>query len=1147
MKPPPIPQSKSSSQTVIICCSVIGIVMGSIPLMGWIIGSPFLISIHPTYHPLQFDAAAGLILCAIALFLAKLPNSKPQKIMGWIVLLLGLFGLSVFATNLLPSIDLGFLSHYRKEHAPTISLNFFWLGTAFILISPQCNRSSFLLIANLFGFCAALMGALGLFGYIGNIEAVYDWDNFRRMSLHAAIGFIAVGIGVVILSWRIAVKKVLNFSLWFPIYMAISTIIVTGLISFLLVTMEKKYFRQKSTDKAMQVKTGLESSMDAHIKSLERMALRWNIAQGTPQNVWEADADAYIKDQIGLIAVGWIEDDLHLQWLKTKNQTEYNLHDDLKNNRLLKNAVQQAQSISTPYVSPAVDLTKGEKGIFVFIPVYKDLDVNGFIMAIFDIEPILEDILPPEVSSSYAIEILQDKERIFGYNLNKIGPYCEPYGGMETADFFQISWTILACPQTSAIQRETSNLPTITIISGTLTALLIALATFFAQKSSQHASKLEDALKDLRETKGLTEVIFESMEEGIFGVDQNGNSTIVNPAAIHMLRYPVDELPKINITEIFDIDMQTLITSHLKETSSCSILDRNRVFRGSIRTNKGPQLPIEYSLTPVWNEQEMQGIVLVFRDISMQLATEAQMKETQERLQSILDNAKSVIYVKDLAGRYLVVNNEYLKLFHFKYSDVIGKTDLELFPPTFAKRFRDVDLSVVEQGKAIQAEETVPQDIGNRTYLSVKFPLYTSDKKIYATCGISTNISDRKKAEVQVQETLERLQLANQELVQAKKEADEGNRAKSEFLANMSHEIRTPLNGVIGMTSLLRNTELNEKQDKYVSRINMSGKILLSIINDILDFSKLEVGKISIEAIPMNLSETAKEIGDLLARDAEQKGLDLYVYFDPIAPSKVIADPVRLRQVLINLTNNAVKFTSSGYVLIEIAEVNRKGNKVSFTFSVEDTGVGIPEEKQAVIFEKFSQADASTTRKFGGTGLGLAISKQLVELMGGTLSLKSAHEKGSTFSFTLTFPIDFTSPPSPSKLTLKNVPLIIVSEKNHLHKIINRLLKHHSMSISHCQTPDEAFNQVETIFSENGENPFVLIDQDSDPSLHLAKKIKTNSKTNKSELILFSSTQTQNQLENEKNPFSALLSKPLNSQELITLLLDLYTKKHSTT
>jgi two-component system sensor histidine kinase/response regulator len=355
-------------------------------------------------------------------------------------------------------------------------------------------------------------------------------------------------------------------------------------------------------------------------------------------------------------------------------------------------------------------------------------------------------------------------------------------------------------------------------------------------------------------------------------------------------------------------------------------------------------------------------------------AREEDLRVQTDRLQSILDHTTTTIAIKDRDGRYLLANDEMLRWMGRMEDEVLGFTDEELFPAEAADAIRVTDVEVLRTAQ-IKAFEDVS---GDRFYDVVKIPLKHADGTVYATATMATDSTDRKRA----------LQ-----------DAMEASRSKSEFLANMSHEIRTPLNGVIGMTELLLESDLTAEQRDHAQTAARSGEALLGVINDILDFSKIEAGKLELDEHEFDLREAVEDVCEMLATQAHGKGLELMAWIDDDVPSTVSGDRGRLRQVLTNLLSNGVKFTERGEVAVRVRVEHRTDLDAQVRFDVIDTGIGIPPAAIGHLFDSFSQADSSTTRRYGGTGLGLTISRQLVELMGGEIGCLSEPGVGSTFHF----------------------------------------------------------------------------------------------------------------------------------------------------
>ncbi len=427
---------------------------------------------------------------------------------------------------------------------------------------------------------------------------------------------------------------------------------------------------------------------------------------------------------------------------------------------------------------------------------------------------------------------------------------------------------------------------------------------------------------------------------------------------------------------------------------------------------------------------------------------------------------------------------------------------------------------------------------------------WTHDGKPLMMSGTHADITERKDAEGLLQQVNLYLEEATARANSMAAQAEIANAAKSEFLANMSHEIRTPMNGVIGMTGLLLDTELSDEQRRCAEIVRSSGKSLLGLINDILDFSKIEANKLDLETLDIDLSSLMDDFAATLAVSAHEKGLELLCSTDLDVPTKVSGDPGRLRQILNNLAGNAVKFTSCGEVAVRVSLVEENENEVLLRFSVRDTGIGIPKDKIDLLFDKFSQVDASTTRQYGGTGLGLAISKQLAELMGGETGVSSEEGKGSEFWFTARLGKragDAIGESTPAD-DLHRVRVLIVDDSATNREILSKRLASWGMRPSEASDGPAALLDLCLALNENDPFRIAVIDMQM-PGMDgetLGRTIRADVRLIETRMVMLTSLGMQDNARRlEEIGFSAYVTKPIQHQELkavLSLALDVRDK-----
>lgn len=424
----------------------------------------------------------------------------------------------------------------------------------------------------------------------------------------------------------------------------------------------------------------------------------------------------------------------------------------------------------------------------------------------------------------------------------------------------------------------------------------------------------------------------------------------------------------------------------------------NTTFNIKIITASGREKWVACRIFPTAGSEEKREWQTILWDIEEEKrkqeqfeAMEAAHKRRLRLIQEIMDNLPFILYIKDAAGKYLMVNKKMEEVFRRPAYEILSSsiTDLYKDAPDRLAAYLRTDKQVLEEKAIVTFEEAVEQPDKLRHYWVTKFPLLDEEGSVRTIGVLASDITELKEAELK--------------LIQSRKEAERAKEAQEAFLANMSHEIRTPMNGIIGMSNLLMGTTLNDEQKDFTQSIQESARSLLSIINDLLDFSKIKSGKFQLERTSFDVRNSISKALHPLQFRAEEKKLNLELNVTEDVPETLLGDPLRLQQIIINLTGNSLKFTAHGSVTVTVTSETFSDKSINLHVSVKDTGIGIAEEKLDKIFESFTQSKADDARKYGGTGLGLAIVKQLVELQEGTIAVESLEGKGSEFTFSIPY------------------------------------------------------------------------------------------------------------------------------------------------
>ena len=668
-----------------------------------------------------------------------------------------------------------------------------------------------------------------------------------------------------------------------------------------------------------------------------------------------------------------------------------------------------------------------------------------------------------------------------------------------------------------------------------LSALLLLGVGITVLRLRRTSTSLSRALRDMEFQK------FALDEHAIVSIaDVKGDITYANDKFCEISGYSREELIGRNHRIVRSDEHSTAFFRDMWRTIAAG-----RVWHGEMknRARDGEEYWVAATIVPFLDEHDKPfQYVSIRTDITLRKRMEEVVEEGRRFLQGVTDTMGEGVYALDRDGRCVFANPEAERLLGWSPEELVGRDIHDLI------HYQEADgtpipmeacrpMNTVKRGETFRSDgEVFTHRDGTPFPVSLVSAPLVAGGRLAGSVTVFQDISERKR-------------MIN-ELAQAKRVAEGASRSKSQFLANMSHEIRTPMNAVIGLSHLALETELSSRQRGYLSKIQSASQALLGIINDILDFSKIEAGRMSVEATEFDLDEVLDQVAAVVCQKADEKGLEVMLSRHPAVPRRLVGDPLRLAQVLTNLAGNAVKFTERGEVVVRVERTDNRGDGAGddrrLRFAVEDTGIGLTAEQIAKLFSSFSQADTSTTRKYGGTGLGLAISRSLVELMGGEIGVESEPGRGSRFHFELTLDTAESTPHerAPSE-ALRELRVLVADDRATAREIMLEMVRGFGMEVEAVASGEASLERVRQACREEDERPFdlLLVDwkmEQLDGVETLRAIAADPAVAPKPRAVLVTAYSVDEAAEQLADPAVAVVAKPVNPSTLLDTLLTLF-------
>jgi PAS domain S-box-containing protein len=1006
-------------------------VLGASILANGLVNSTGLGQANPWAASMKANAALAVLLLGLVLLAIELGHAAA----GWLALLPALigaltlaehvFGLNLGLDDLLmrdqPFADVG--ASGRMHSMMSLCLVLAGATLAWKAFAPFSLAR--ILGQACVGSVLVSIGFSTLIGWVASLPAVYHWGSTLPMSRIDAVALVLLGLALLLMAWRENEALTAEPPAWLPLPAVIFSTTLTLIFWIGLRERELLYLGTDTQIAINNLAGAVTHELDRQTDAFERMARRWGQMADNSTAVWETDATTQLAagESPGCVAVEWVDTSLHTRWIYPTGGNEGAVDFDHSTDPARASAIETARLNSAPVISGTANLSNGGQGFVIYAPVYRGRMLTGFVAGEFVYQTFFNAITRRlNLPADYRCALEIAGARVYEINARDV-PRSDPHTLDQVFSIADRRMRITLTPLPEFLQQNRRYLPELALAAGLGITLLLGLSVHLARsaRAGQHAAessnrKLLAENEERRRVEAMLKtsderlrLALDSTQIGIFEWQLSTNKFYYSPSVLAMLGYDPAKKPLspeiwANLVHPDDLPGCKEVWSRQRrgETLFIDPEYRVRMADGSWRwvyvRSRG--------LAPTGASNAPTRIISTIQDINARKEAEQALRKSQaatRKLSLVAAKTDNLVVIGSPDGRVEWVNESFSRVMEYALEDIAGQNPVDFLvgAETSVRTVRRIRAAMA-RGKGFSTDIINYSKSGRKYHLSLEIqPVFNEAGLLENFIAIAADITAR----VEIEANLRR----------AKTEADAASRAKSEFLASMSHEIRTPMNGVIGMTSLLMETPLTPEQRDYVHTVRSSGEALLTIINDILDFSKIESGKMELESVPFELASAIEEALDLFAMQAAAKKLELSYAIDPAIPAWISGDVTRLRQVLVNLVNNAVKFTPSGAISIEVrlhpdspptlALAQDSGGPFPAPFKLEfivrDTGIGIPPDRLNRLFQPFSQVDSSTTRKYGGTGLGLVICQRLCALMGGSIHVDSTVGKGSAFAFTL--------------------------------------------------------------------------------------------------------------------------------------------------